>query len=178
MISIFCQLATEAPAESGFGFNTNILETNIINLAILLGILIFYGSKVIGNTLSTRSAEIAAEIQEAEARAKQAAAALADGQQKLAQAQAEAEKIRGSAQETAQKAKAEILAQGKKEIEKIRAAAVQELDSDKAKVIAQLKQQIAAAAIERVESQLKEHLDRRAQEKLVDHCITQLGGGS
>lgn len=165
-------------SESGFGLNLDILETNLINLGILIGLLLVYGRKFIGNILSDRRAKIEQEIKDAETRAQDAAAALADAQQKLAQAQAEAEKIRKNAQETAQKAKESILAQAGQEVERIKSAASQELDSEQAKVIAELKQRIATLAIERVESQLKERLDHSAQTQLVDRFVAQLGGRS
>lgn len=34
------------PLAEGFGLNTNILETNIINLSVVFGILIFFGKGV------------------------------------------------------------------------------------------------------------------------------------
>ena len=174
----FLYLAEAAEHSEGFGLNLDILETNIINLSILIGLLLFYGRKFIGNILSDRRAKIEQEIKEAETRAQDAAAALADAQQKLAQAQAEAEKIRKNAEETAKKAKESILSQAGQEVNRIKAAASQELDSEQAKVIAELRGRIAALAIERVESQLRERLDDSAQTQLVDRFVAQLGGRS
>ena len=174
----FLYLAEAAEHSEGFGLNLDILETNIINLSILIGLLLFYGRKFIGNILSDRRAKIEQEIKEAETRAQDAAAALADAQQKLAQAQAEAEKIRKNAEETAKKAKESILSQAGQEVNRIKAAASQELDSEQAKVIAELRQRIAALAVERVESQLRERLDDSAQTQLVDRFVAQLGGRS
>src|SRR3712207_3825362 len=110
----FSFLATEAAqaAESGgFGLDFNILETNLINLAIIIGVLFYFGRKVVGNVLNERRSRIEQEIRDAEKRQKDAAAALADAQQKLAKAQAEAEQIRAAAEENAKKAREEILAQ-------------------------------------------------------------------
>jgi len=33
----------------GFGFNTNLLETNIINLAVVIGVLFYFGKGVCAN---------------------------------------------------------------------------------------------------------------------------------
>jgi len=33
----------------GFGFNTNLLETNIINLTVVIGVLIYFGKGVCAN---------------------------------------------------------------------------------------------------------------------------------
>jgi F-type H+-transporting ATPase subunit b len=163
-------------ASEGFGFNLDILDTNLINLLILLGLLVFYGGKFLDNILSERREKIAAEIKDSENRAQEAASALADAQQKLAQAQAEAEKIRQNALARAQTVKESILAQGKVEVQRLQETANQELNTETEKVIAQIKEQIVALALAKAESSLQDHLDSSVQEKLIDHSIAQLGG--
>lgn len=169
-------IEASAEANGGFGFHLDILESNIINLAILLVVLIYYGSKVVGNILSERRAKIAEKIEEAEAKQKEAAATLAEEQEKLAKAKTTAEKIVSDANENAEKAKAAILAQGEKEVERIKATAQADLNSEQERAIAELKQRVAALALERVESQLGEILNDEAQQKLIDRSIAQLGG--
>lgn len=130
-MGIFSYLAlTLATAEeSGFGLNLNIFETNVINLAILLWVVVGYGSKLVGKVLSERRAKIEEEVRDAETRASEAAKALAQAQQDLAQAQVKAAQIKKQAQDTAQQVKQDILSQADHEVAKIRAAAMQELDS-------------------------------------------------
>lgn len=177
----FSFLATEAAhtaESSGFGLNFNLLETNLINLAIVIGVLFYFGRKVVGNVLSERRSRIEEEITDAEKRQKGAAAALADAQQKLAKAQAEAEQIRAAAAENAQKAKEDILAQAGRDIERMKDTAARDLDTARERAIAELRERVAALAIARVESQLKDHLDDSAQHQLIDRSIALLGGRS
>jgi F-type H+-transporting ATPase subunit b len=162
--------------KGGFGLHLDILESNLINLLILLAVLLYYGSKIVGNILNERRTKIAQRIQEVEEKQKQAAAALTEEQQKLAQAQATAAKIRQEAETNAQKAKESILAQGAKEVERLKAMAVADLNSEQERAIAELKQRVAALALQRVESQLEETLNEEAQQKLIDRSIAQLGG--
>jgi len=176
----FSFLATEAAqaAESGgFGLDFNILETNLINLAIIIGVLFYFGRKVVGNVLNERRSRIEQEIRDAEKRQKDAAAALADAQQKLAKAQAEAEQIRAAAEENAKKAREEILAQAARDVERMKKTAAGELDTARERAIAELRERVAALAVERVESQLRDHLDGSAQHQLIDRSIALLGGG-
>ena len=168
-------LATEE-AEGGFGLNFDILEANIINLALLLGILVYYGGQVVGKILNERRAKIEAEIQEAESRAAKAASELAESQQKLAQAKEEAKQILATGEQTAQRVKEEILTKGKAEVERMKATAAADVSSEQDKAIASLRQRTVALAITRVEGQLKERLDDSKQERLIDRCIGQLGG--
>ena len=178
MMGTFIVLATEAHGEGGFGLNFDILETNLINLSILIGVLLYFGTKIVGKTLSDRQGRIAEAVQEAEERQRKAAEALADGQQKLAQAQAEAERIRKAAQETAQVAREEILAQSAQDVLRLKETAQQDLNTEQERAIAELRQRVVALAMARVESQLRSQLDDSAQHKLIDRSIALLGGGS
>ena len=39
------------PLAGGFGFNTNLLETNLINLAVVIGVLVYFGKGVCANSI-------------------------------------------------------------------------------------------------------------------------------
>lgn len=166
-------LATE---ESGFGFNFNVLETNLINLAIIIGVLVYFGSKFLGNTLSDRRARIEESIEDAERRKREAAAALAEQQQKLAQAQAEAKRILQRAEENAAKVREDVLAQAKTDIERMKAAAAQDVSSQQDRVIRELRQRVAELAISRVSEQIPSRLTGDLQRRLIDKSIGLLGG--
>lgn len=170
--------AAEAEESSGFGLNFNILETNLINLAIVVGVVFYFGRKLLGKALSERRSQIEIAIEDAEKRKKEASSALADQQQKLAQAQAEATRIKAAAEESAKVARAEIMAQSVQDIERLKASAAQDLNSQQEKVMTELRQRIAALAIEKVEAQLKSGLSADTQKQLVDRSIAMMGGAS
>ncbi|VXD15665.1 ATP synthase subunit b [Planktothrix serta PCC 8927] len=169
-------LATEAGSEAGFGLNTNIFETNLINLAILIGVLVYFGRGFLGKILNERRSTIEEAILEAEQRQKQAEASLAEQQQKLTAAQTEAQRILAEAEERAKAVRELILAKAVEDVERMKATANQELDSDRERVIAQLRSLIATQAIERAESQLKQQLNDTVQERLIDQSLMLLGG--
>jgi F-type H+-transporting ATPase subunit b len=165
-----------AVEEGGVGLDFNILETNLINLIIIIGVLYYFGGKFLGKTLSTRQAEIKTAIAEAEQRKQAAAAALAEQQQKLAQAREEAKKILADAHTTAERARESILAQSKTDVERMRASAAQDLTSQEVRVMRELQQRIAALAIERSEAALPSQLNDDLQRRLVDSSIALLTG--
>ncbi len=169
-------LATEASHEGGFGLNFDIFETNLINLVIVIGVVFYFGRGFLGKILSERRAGIEEAINDAEKRQKDAAAALAEEQQKLTQAQAEAERIRATAEENAKAAKQAILAQAAQDVERMKADAGKELDAERERAIAQLRAIVTSMALERVENQLKTTLDDNAQHQLIDRSIALLGG--
>ncbi|HEY9639798.1 MAG TPA: F0F1 ATP synthase subunit B [Coleofasciculaceae cyanobacterium] len=171
----FILLAAET-AEHGFGINFDILETNLINLVIIIGVLIYFGRGFLGKTLSERRAKIEAALNEAEQRKQKAAAALASQQQKLAQAQTEAARIRSEAEARAKVAREEILAQAQEDVERMKASAVQDLNTQQEKIINEVRQRIAAMAIQQAESQIRSGLSQETQQQLIDRSIATIGG--
>lgn len=168
-------VAEEAAEHKGFGLNFDILEINLINIAIIVGVLVYFGRGLVGKTLGDRRAAIEAAIRDAETRKKDAAAALAGQQQKLAQAQAEATRIRAAAEESAKVARTEILAQAEQEIARIQAEGQTGIEADQERIMTELRQRIAAMAVQQVESRLRSDLNENSQQQLVDRSITMLG---
>jgi F-type H+-transporting ATPase subunit b len=162
----------------GFGLNLNVFETNVINLAIVVALVVYFGRGFLGGILSKRRDAIASEIKEAEERQKKAAQQLAQEKEKLAQAQAEAKRILAAAVESASAAKAQILAQGKQEIERMKASASQDTTTSEERAMAELRQRVAELALKQVEGDLGSRLgnDSNAQSRLIDRSIALLGG--
>lgn len=176
-IGLYLLAAEAAETEGAFGFNFDPLETNLVNLVIVIAVLVIFGRRFLGSTLQERREKIERDISEAEKRAQQADAALAEAQQKLTQAQAEIDRLNQEAQETARRTKERILEDNAREVERLKASAVQDLAAERERAIAQIRETIVNSALQRVERQMRENLDESAQHRLVDRSLAQLGGG-
>ena len=163
-----------ASETKGFGLNFDILETNLINLVIIIGVLFYFGRGFLGSKLQERREKIEKAITEAEARQKKAASSLAEQQQKLQMAKKEAEKIKADAQTNAEAARQAVLAQSEKDVERLKASAAQDLTSQQEKVMQELRKRVSEMAIEKVRSRLPEKLNEGTQSKLIDQSIAQL----
>jgi F-type H+-transporting ATPase subunit b len=82
-------LLREMPFAEGIGFNGNILETNIINLAVVVGIVVSFGGDALRSLLESRRQAILSTLQQAEQKAK-------DAQDRLAEAKAQLESVLAS----------------------------------------------------------------------------------
>ncbi len=164
-----------ASETKGFGLNFDILETNLINLIIIIGVLFYFGRSFLGDKLKERREEIETAIKEAEARQKRASSSLADQQQKLQMAKKEAERIRAEAADNAETARQAVMAQSAKDIERLKAAAQQDMSSQQERAMRELRQRVSAMAIKKVRSRLPEVLNADVQTRLVDQSIAQLG---
>jgi F-type H+-transporting ATPase subunit b len=168
-------LAVEAGETSGFGINGDIFETNLINIGILLGLLIFVGRGFLGKILSQRLESIESEIGDAERRKREAVEQLADQQEKLAQAQAECDRIRAAAAADAKVASEAILSTVASDIERLRESSAQEIAREQERTIAQLRQQVAEKALAGVRAHFDRGLSDSAQQQLVNRSIELLG---
>ncbi|EKQ68841.1 ATP synthase, F0 subunit b [Leptolyngbyaceae cyanobacterium JSC-12] len=175
---LVAEAGVEASEEGGFGINTDILETNLVNLLIVAGLLFYFGRGFLGKILSDRRSSIETAIREAEERKQQAAAALADEQQKLAQAQQEAARIRAAADERAATTKATILEQAERDIQRLRESVTQDVDTERARAIAELRQRITTLALQKAEAELPSRLNDDVQRSIIDRSISMLGGAS
>lgn len=177
-MGILLLLAEEASGleERGFGLNFDLLDTNLINLAIIIGVLVVFGRRFLGDTLSSRKAEIESAIRDAEERKKKAASELASQQQKLAQAQAEAKKLIEDAHARAEAVKASIAEQAERDIERLKADAQRDLSSQQARITLELRRAIAEKALVAAEGLCKAELNDDSQRQLIDRSIAMLGG--
>jgi F-type H+-transporting ATPase subunit b len=162
--------------EGGFGLNLDIFETNLINLTLLVGILVYFGKPVLSKILTERRAKITEQIQAVEQKQKQAEVTLANEQKKLEEAKVTAAKIRSEATANAQKAREAILAQGEKEVQRLKEIAGKDLSSEQEKAIAQLRERVVALALENAKSRMENMLNDDVQRKLIDSSIAKLGG--
>jgi len=175
---LLAEASIESAEKGGFGLNADILETNLVNLLIVIGLLVYFGRGFLGKILSDRRLVIETAIKEAEDRKQQAAAALAEEQQKLAQAQQEASRIRAAAEERATATKAAILEQSERDIERLRESVTQDVDAERARAVAELRQRVTALALQKVESELPSRLNDDVQRSIIDRSIAMLGGAS
>ena len=86
----------------GFGINTNILETNILNLSVVIVVLVVFGGDVISSILTRRRERIVQSVQSAEEKYKEAQAALQKANMRLDEAKQKALTIRSQGDSTVQ----------------------------------------------------------------------------
>ena len=154
--------------------NLNPLETNLVNLVIVIGLLFWFLRGFLGGILERRRAAILQELQDAESRLKTAAENLSQAQSELAAAQEKAEKIRADGQARA----AGIRSEGEKRtisvMAAIKAGADADAEADAARIKDSLRREAALAAIDKALAELPARLDASAQAKLIDSTIKNL----
>ena len=154
--------------------NFNLLETNLVNLAIVIGVLFWFLRGFLGGILERRRSAILQDLQDAEARLKTATEELSKAQSELAAAQQKAEQIRVDGQKRA----AAIRVEGEKRTISVMAAIKQgasaDADAEASRIKDALRREAALAAIDKVLIDLPGRLDDAAQSRLIDSTIRNL----
>lgn len=161
-------------ADSSLGFNPDIFETNVVNLAILVGGIFYLGSNALSESLTERQQRILGAIQESEERLEQATERLAESQKQLEQAQIVIASIGTDAEATAKQIKKSILTEGTQEIERLTASAQAQIVTIEAKVRKQISDYVVTLALQRVTAQLEGKLSANTQQQLIDRTISKL----
>jgi F-type H+-transporting ATPase subunit b len=90
----FDQIFTLLANHEGIGLNLDILETGLLNIIALVGILIFTGRDFLGSLLEERKTTIVKSVQDAEDRLNEAKNRLSEAQKQLNQANVVISEIR------------------------------------------------------------------------------------
>ena len=169
MMMLFPLLASES-----FGLNFNPLQTNLINLAIVIGVLVWFLRGFLGGILERRRSVILQDLQDAENRLKKATADLTTAQADLAAAQQKADKIRTDGQARAASIRTDGEQRTISAMAAVKQGAVADADAEAARIKDALRREAALAAIDQVLSDLPGRLDDQAQSKLIDSTIANL----
>jgi F-type H+-transporting ATPase subunit b len=160
---------------SDVSLNTDIFETNLINITILAGGLYYLLSGALSESLSERQQRILGSIQESEERLQEATTRLTESETQLAQAQIVIESIQKDAEVTANQVKSSILTDGKAEIERLTATAKTQIGTIETRVRKQISDYVATLALQRITMQLEGKLNSSLQQQIIDRNISKLG---
>ena len=154
--------------------NFNPLETNLVNLAIVIGVLVWFLRGFLGGILERRRQAILQELQEAESRLAKAAEQLSKAQSDLAAAQQKADQIRTDGEARAVTIRSSGEQRTIAAMAAVKQGAVADADAEAARIKDTLRREAALAAIDKVLSDLPARLDAKAQAKLIDSTIQNL----
>nr|YP_010208621.1 ATP synthase CF0 subunit I [Pseudo-nitzschia simulans]UBA15914.1 ATP synthase CF0 subunit I [Pseudo-nitzschia sp.] len=169
---IFTLLANE-----GISLNTDILETGLINILALLGILIYTGRDFLGSLLEERRTTIVNGVQDAEDRLSEAQKRLAEAQKQLNQATIVISEIKNETVTTKKVLLESDAFQAKKDLTVRFDRALASFRSKERQIFVEIKQQIISLVLQRTVSRVQETF--KSQERssaLINETIDKLKG--
>ena len=169
---IFTLLANE-----GISLNTDILETGLINILALLGILIYTGRDFLGSLLEERRTTIVNGVQDAEDRLSEAQKRLVEAQKQLNQATIVISEIKNETVTTKKVFLESDAFQAKKDLTVRFDRALASFRSKERQIFVEIKQQIISLVLQRTVSRVQETF--KSQERssaLINETIDKLKG--
>ena len=159
----------------GFGFNGNILETNIINLAVVIGVVVSFGGDALRSLLETRKETILKNFEEAKQRSEEAREKLAIASQEVENAKTKANDIRQQTVSLLEKEKQMYAQQFESETKRLQTLKEETLAFQEQRAKFQISNQIITLAVDKVEETIKKRLTPRLHDSVNNFHILLLG---
>tara|TARA_B110000908_G_C10171944_1_gene411303 strand:- start:635 stop:1171 length:537 start_codon:yes stop_codon:yes gene_type:complete len=169
---IFTLLANE-----GISLNTDILETGLINIVALLGILVYTGRDFLGSLLEERRTTIVKGVQDAEDRLSESKKRLAEAQKQLNQANIVISEIKSEAVATKKILLESDAFQAKKDLTVRFDRALATFRSKERQIFVEIKQQIISLVLQRTLNRVQETFKSEERSTaLINETIDKLKG--
>nr|YP_005352933.1 ATP synthase CF0 subunit I [Mankyua chejuensis]ADZ47965.1 ATP synthase CF0 subunit I [Mankyua chejuensis]AJJ48595.1 ATP synthase CF0 B subunit [Mankyua chejuensis] len=167
--SIF--LLSYRPLAGGFGLNTNVLETDIINLGVVIGILIYFGKGVLTNLLENRRRTILNTIRDAEERYREATEKLKQARTRLQQAEVKADEIRSNGLAQMEREKRDLINAADEDSKRLEDSKNSTIRFEEQRAIEQVRQQVSRLALERALVSLNSCSNSESYSRIIDYHI-------
>ncbi|GAF65060.1 F0F1 ATP synthase subunit B [Alkalihalobacillus trypoxylicola] len=161
-----------------FGFVVP-LGSILFQLAAFLTLLFFiskFALKPLLGVMEKREQMVSDQIENAEARSKEAEQYIKDQRIALEEARNEASEIIQNAKKLSEQQGQEILEQARVNAERIKDSALAEIQREKEHAVSELREQVASLSVLVATKVIEKELDEKEQEKLIQDYINEVGG--
>nr|YP_009431290.1 ATP synthase CF0 subunit I [Agapanthus coddii]AEX93654.1 ATP synthase CF0 B chain [Agapanthus africanus]ASW26726.1 ATP synthase CF0 subunit I [Agapanthus coddii]QRZ00916.1 ATP synthase CF0 B subunit subunit I [Agapanthus coddii] len=136
------------PSAGSFGFNTDILATNPINLSVVLGVLIFFGKGVLNDLLDNRKQRILSTIRNSEELRREAIEQLERARARLRKVEMEADEYRMNGYSEIEREKVNLINATSYSLEQLENYKNETLHFEQQRAINQVRQQVFQQALQ------------------------------
>nr|YP_010284057.1 ATP synthase CF0 subunit I [Teucrium fruticans]UKO32750.1 ATP synthase CF0 subunit I [Teucrium fruticans] len=136
------------PSAGSFGFNTDILATNPINLSVVVGVLIFFGKGVLSDLLDNRKQRILNTIRSSEELRGGAIQQLEKARTRLRKVETEADQFRVNGYSEIEREKLNLINSTYKTLEELENYKNETIQFEQQRAINQVRQRVFQQALE------------------------------
>nr|YP_009738187.1 ATP synthase CF0 B subunit [Siraitia siamensis]QIB71580.1 ATP synthase CF0 B subunit [Siraitia siamensis] len=163
------------PSAESFGFNTDILATNPINLSVVLGVLIFFGKGVCSDLLDNRKQRILKTIQNSEELRGGAIEQLEKARSRLRKVEMEADQFRVNGYSEIEREKLNLINSTSKSLEQLENYKNETIRFEQERAINQVRQQVFQQALQGALGTLNSCLDNELHLRTISANIGMFG---
>nr|YP_009580595.1 ATP synthase CF0 subunit I [Anemonopsis macrophylla]YP_009580933.1 ATP synthase CF0 subunit I [Beesia calthifolia]QBK48236.1 ATP synthase CF0 subunit I [Anemonopsis macrophylla]QBK48574.1 ATP synthase CF0 subunit I [Beesia calthifolia]QFV19059.1 ATP synthase CF0 B subunit [Beesia calthifolia]WEG38502.1 ATP synthase CF0 subunit I [Beesia calthifolia]WEG38586.1 ATP synthase CF0 subunit I [Beesia calthifolia] len=136
------------PSAGSFGFNTDILATNPINLSVVLGVLIFFGKGVLSDLLDNRKQRILSTIRNSEELREGAIEKLEKAKARLRKVKMEADEFRVNGYSEIEREKLNLINSTYQNLERLENYKNETIQFEQQRAINQVRQRVFKQALQ------------------------------
>ena len=155
----------------GFGFNTNLLETNILNLAVVLPLVFSLGKDTLTSILDTRREKILSSLRSADDRFKQAQLEFDAAKSELALAAEKVKEIQSEGQKTMEALRREETKRYEELHQRFEDLKEETIRFEEEKVVNAFRQQLVSAAFEKAVEGIRARMNDKLHRQYIDAKI-------
>nr|YP_009516083.1 ATP synthase CF0 subunit I [Solanum lanzae]AXQ39238.1 ATP synthase CF0 subunit I [Solanum lanzae] len=163
------------PSAGSFGFNTDILATNPINLSVVLGVLIFFGKGVLSDLLDNRKQRILNTIRNSEELRGGAIEQLEKARSRLRKVETEAEQFRVNGYSEIEREKLNLINSTYKTLEQLENYKNETIQFEQQRAINQVRQRVFQQALRGALGTLNSCLNNELHLRTISANIGMLG---
>jgi len=138
----------------GFGFNTDIFETNVLNLVVVLGIVVTVVGDAVSTLLEQRRQTILLTLSEADQKVREANKQLEEARNSVETARLQAQEIRTQAIQTVEQENVAIQKQLKESLQYLQERGRQAIQLERQRIVRIVARKVAHLALTNTESTL------------------------
>jgi len=173
----FDQIFTLIAEDKGIGLNLDILETGLLNILALVGILIYAGRDFLGSLLEERKTTIVKSVQDAEDRLNEAKKRLSEAEKQLNQANLVISEIKNETISTKKILLESDASEAKKDLKIRFDRALATFRSKERRIFLEIKQQIISLVLKQTRTRAQESFGPKDRATaLINDTINKLEG--
>nr|YP_009477115.1 ATP synthase CF0 subunit I [Adenocalymma trifoliatum]AVM81673.1 ATP synthase CF0 subunit I [Adenocalymma trifoliatum]AVM82264.1 ATP synthase CF0 subunit I [Adenocalymma macrophyllum]AVM84723.1 ATP synthase CF0 subunit I [Adenocalymma cauliflorum] len=163
------------PSAGSFGFNTDILATNPINLSVVIGVLIFFGKGVLSDLLDNRKQRILNTIRNSEELRGEAIEQLEKARARLRKVEMEADQFRVNGYSEIERKKWNLINSTYKTLEQLENYKNETIQFEQQRAINQVQQRVFQQALQGALGTLNSCLNNELHLRTISANIAMLG---
>nr|YP_009974498.1 ATP synthase CF0 subunit I [Chrysosplenium sinicum]QNJ33453.1 ATP synthase CF0 subunit I [Chrysosplenium sinicum]QSH55761.1 ATP synthase CF0 subunit I [Chrysosplenium sinicum] len=163
------------PSAGSFGFNTDILATNLINLSVVLGVLIFFGKGVLSDLLDNRKQKIFNTIRNSEELREGAIEQLEKARACLSKVEMEADRFRVNGYSEIEREKLNLINSTYKTLEQLENYKNETINFEQQRAINQVRQRVFQQALQGALGTLNSCLNNELHLRTISANISMFG---
>lgn len=172
VVSNYINIFVNISESEGFGINTDLLETNVINLSVVIGVLVFFGKDILNESLKARKESILKSLQDVDNKLQEATDKLNNAKKQFELAKSKSEEIRSQGLVLASQTSQKLLERIDEDVKRLEETKTATIRFEKEKAITEVCQKVSQLAMENAIQKLSGCLNSDLKKQFIKRSMS------